>query len=109
MGTIIQFGHRRPRQRGSSGGGQDRTPVDWRSHHAREALPRLLAGLIEAGMEEVAVAAITTWGRGEADPKDILEWCHTYAAVAGLRDVLDHYPQSGAMEEKDQADEGPSN
>lgn len=61
---------------------------------AAAALPRVLAGMIEAGLQEAALAAISAWGRGETTPEDILDWCHTCAAVAGVRDVLECFGQA---------------
>ncbi len=52
---------------------------------AREALPRVLAALIVAGQQELALQTVLAWGHGEADPVDLLEACEQAAAVIGLR------------------------
>lgn len=74
MGTIIRV---EPGRRGR--------PVTT----AAEALPRVLASLIEAGMADFALGAVTAWGRRELPPAELLELCQTYAAVAGLREAAD--------------------
>lgn len=51
---------------------------------AREELPRVLAALIAAGQEAVALEVMLAWGRGEADPADLLEECEQAAAIVGL-------------------------
>lgn len=52
---------------------------------AREELPRVLAALIAAGQQEVAVQAMLDWGRNAADPVDLLEACEQAAAITGVR------------------------
>lgn len=53
---------------------------------AREELPRILAALIESGHSDLALQVMLAWGRGEADPDDLLDICQQAAAVAGLQE-----------------------
>jgi len=39
---------------------------------AREALPRVLARLVEMGKTEAVLRAISLWGSGEAEPAELL-------------------------------------
>lgn len=42
---------------------------------AKEALPAVLARLIEAGETELALRAISLWGNGQMEPHEILALC----------------------------------
>lgn len=66
-------------------------PMEWKQRPpspaaAAEALPRLLARMVEAGLCDFALSALTAWGRRELPPSELLDLCQTYAAVAGLRE-----------------------
>lgn len=52
---------------------------------AKEELPRVLATLIEAGEQDLALRVMLAWGRRQADPLELLDACEQAAAVAGIR------------------------
>ncbi|MFO7172363.1 MAG: hypothetical protein DIU70_005250 [Bacillota bacterium] len=52
---------------------------------AQQELPGLLASLVEAGQAEFALSILLQWGRGEADPADLLEVCAAAVERAGTR------------------------
>lgn len=53
---------------------------------AQEQLPALLAALVEAGQSDLALSILLRWGRGEADPADLLEVCVQAVAQAESRE-----------------------
>lgn len=54
---------------------------------AREALPVVLAQLIEAGETDLVLRAVALWGSGEMEPHEILGMVEEMAAVCGIKTV----------------------
>jgi hypothetical protein len=60
-----------------------------RKLRAKEELPRVLAQLAAAGEEALVLRAIDLWGTGRMEPHEILSWCESAGAAAGIRPVGD--------------------
>lgn len=54
---------------------------------AREALPGVLATLVEHGEREFVIRAVMLWGSGEMEAHEVLAMCEEYSAVAGIQPV----------------------
>jgi hypothetical protein len=51
---------------------------------AKEALPGVLATMIEHGEHEFVIRAVMLWGSGEMEAHEVMAMCEEYAAVAGI-------------------------
>lgn len=83
MGTVVQF--ERPR-RAAIERVLERASAMYRQRlQAQEDLPRVLALAAAAGLDDLVVRAIRSWGEGAQAPEAVLEMVRTEAVVAGVR------------------------
>ncbi len=55
---------------------------------AQEELPKVLAVVAAAGLNDLVVRAVRSWGDGAMDPAQVLEMVRTEAAVSGVQAAL---------------------
>lgn len=84
MGKLVPFTARADVQRAEAV--LERLGAAWqRRQQARTLLPRVLAALAEAGQHDFVIQVVLAWGKGEADPAELLEACEAMAALTGVR------------------------
>lgn len=82
MGEVVKF--QRPR-RAVIEGVLERAGALYRQRLQAEAdLPRVLAAAAAAGLDDLVVRAVRSWGDGAMDPADVLEMVRTEAAVCAV-------------------------
>ena len=86
MGTVLKF--ERPRKAVMESVLERAGALYVQRMQAEQELPRVLAAVAGAGLHDLVVRAVRSWGDGELDPSQVLEMVRTEAAVSGVCTVL---------------------
>jgi hypothetical protein len=97
VGSVVQFQRRPAEAKAKARRIVKRLEEFYRQkQRAKEALPEMLARLVQAGMGEVALEAICLWGTGQREPDELLSICEE--AVAVFASSEGHSSGAGALE-----------